>query len=396
MRHGCERAASGCGVTRLWLGGLSQRCHASGSPSLFHDRSAQLHAQGPSRIEPDRSPMVMRSMLNQMLEGPGRWVARVAWLVVLLLSACAAGRAVGAQDRVNAVYRRFIAKPAVRTARAVWCQRIQAESPPMAADGSERAQDEAEWASGRLSLKQADCAYVGDLYSELRFAAVHHILGRGAWLSCQRLAPVGAMRTALQLAIYVQCLQQVWGSPACRAVRRASGSFPISGPHAACGRLLRSSNWSQWGEPVTRGRSRSLFSGTGVMTMPSADPVMPVLRLPTAVTLTGTLLIGFDLGCCDYGMGYMWPSTFLRLDRSRRMSQGDVGSDLRFRRITLDRRASRILLGTHVLVRCTSLWIPATATGPYCRVRWIHGVNRGSPRASSSTLRGADNARPSN
>ena len=326
-------------------------------------------------------------MSHGVPHGRGRRADCVVRLLILFLAAFAAGRAIGAEEGVNLTYLRFVVAPALRAERVAWCRRIRAEWPPMARDDSEQAQDEAEWASGRLSLKQADCAYLGAFYRELRYAAVHHVLGRGAWLSCRRLAPVDDMHTALQVAVYLQCLQRVWGSPVCRSVRSASRALPMSGPHAACARLLGSNDWSQWGESAPRGKPRSLFSSATALRGRSVGTRTPIFALPTSATLSGSLLIGFDLGCCDYGMGYMWPTSVLRLDSPRRMSQSDWVAGLPVRRITLDRRAPEALLGKRVLVHCASLWFPATETGTYCRVQWIRSANRGRPRAASSAGR---------
>ena len=326
-------------------------------------------------------------MPHRVLHGRGRRADGVLRLLILLLVAFTTGRALGAQEGVNLAYRRLIVAPALRAARVAWCRRIRAEWPPMARDDSEHAQDEAEWASGQLSLKQADCAYLGAFYRELRYAAVHHVLGRGAWRSCRRLAPVDDMHTALQVAIYLQCLQRVWGSPVCRSVRSASRALPTSGPYAACARLLGSNDWSQWGESAPRGTPRSLFASAAALRRRSVGARSPIFALPTSATLSGWLLTGFSLGCCDFGMGYNWPTSFLRLDAPRRMSQSGWVVDLPVRRIRLDRRAPKALLGKRVLVHCASLWFPATETGIYCRVQWIRSANRGSARAASSVSR---------
>lgn len=329
----------------------------------------------------------MNVMPHRVLHGRGRRADGVLRLLILLLVAFTTGRALGAQEGVNLAYRRLIVAPALRAARVAWCRRIRAEWPPMARDDSEHAQDEAEWASGQLSLKQADCAYLGAFYRELRYAAVHHVLGRGAWRSCRRLAPVDDMHTALQVAIYLQCLQRVWGSPVCRSVRSASRALPTSGPYAACARLLGSNDWSQWGESAPRGTPRSLFASAAALRRRSVGARSPIFALPTSATLSGWLLTGFSLGCCDFGMGYNWPTSFLRLDAPRRMSQSGWVVDLPVRRIRLDRRAPKALLGKRVLVHCASLWFPATETGIYCRVQWIRSANRGSARAASSVSR---------
>ena len=67
----------------------------------------------------------------------------------------------------------------------------------------------------RLHAKRIDCRYMGALYAELRYGMQHDALRAGAWQSCLRFAPIQHMKTALDLAVHVQCVHVIRGTASC-------------------------------------------------------------------------------------------------------------------------------------------------------------------------------------
>ena len=71
----------------------------------------------------------------------------------------------------------------------------------------------------RLHAKRIDCRYMGALYAELRYGMQHDALRAGAWQSCLRFAPIQHMKTALDLAVHVQCVHVIRGTASCQSAR---------------------------------------------------------------------------------------------------------------------------------------------------------------------------------
>ena len=273
--------------------------------------------------------------------------------VVLWVSVCSTAYAAHSVPVSNPVYVRYIVAPAYRTARAMECRSLAGQSVPV--DGSsEGTTERSEWSGMKLLTRQLDCRYLAAFYAELQYAVRHHVLGVGAWHSCLRVAPAQKLKTAVGLAVYVQCLRMVRGTRACRAVRQDPEPFERTGLAAACAKLIRTNDWSQSGEPEWHGTPRSLFAAGSSAPRP-AHRTHPVLHLPARVTLQGTIRTGSFLNCCLFGMGYVMPFSYLHLHRPQPVSDWWLGkTDIQD--IQLAGTAGSAHAGQPVTVSCRQLF----------------------------------------
>jgi hypothetical protein len=290
------------------------------------------------------------------------WWRRFA---ALSITACAFTGARPCRAGMPAVYVRDIAAPSMRVARSSWCGAIRSKSIPVDRS-TEASTEKSEWAGMKLLTEQLDCRYMGAFFAELGYAARHHVLSEGAWQICLRLAPVHKLKTALDLAVYMQCLHVVRGTETCQAVRM--NVDPNSGTSAACAQLLRGNDWSQWGEPESRGNPASLFRGdhTPTSVLPRASE--RILHLPTTVALAGEIRTGFSLNCCLFGVGFMMPFSYLHLSRAVTVSDWVLGT-IPIRDIELDKDVAGVLVEKPVRVTCKSLHSGETthyALSVYC------------------------------
>ena len=281
-------------------------------------------------------------------------------------------------DGMQSVYLRYIAAPTLRAARSAWCAALRGRSIPVdRATATTTANSE--WAGMTLLTKQLDCRYMGALYVELRYAMQHHVLGAGAWQSCLRLAPVHHLKTALDLAVYVQCLRVIRGTALCQTMRTGAGSPAGARSGAACMQLLRTNDWAQWGEPESRGTAASLFRGTEPPQAHSRALGGRSVHLPTRITLGGKIRTGFFLNCCLFGMGFVMPYSYLHLAHAATVSGSFLGTE-RIRDIELDRAVTGSQADSPVNVTCRSLG--AGITGHYARNVYCSGTQI-SPMTSS-------------
>ena len=273
-------------------------------------------------------------------------------------------------ERMQSVYLRYIAAPTLRAARSVWCAALRGKSIPVDRN-TETTTENSEWAGMKLLSKQLDCRYMGALYAELRYAMRHRVLGGDAWRSCLRIAPVHHLKTALDLAVYVQCLQVIRGTALCQTTRMGAGSTSGARSGAACMQLLRTYDWAQWGEPESRGTAVSLFRGIEPPEAYSRAHGGPLVRLPTRITLVGEIRTGFWLNCCLFGMGFVMPYSYLHLAHAVTISGSLLGT-ARIQDIQLDRRVTGPQVDRPVNVTCRRL--RSGLTGHYARNVYCSGT----------------------
>jgi hypothetical protein len=306
---------------------------------------------------------------------------RWGWLLAALPLAAGASTAAPPRAAVMpSVYVHSVAAPTLRAARRTSCGEIRSESIPVDRS-TEETTEKSQWAGMRLLTKQMDCRFLGAFYVELRYAAVHHVLGEGAWRSCVRRAPVGHLTTALELGIYLQCLRMIEGAKACQTARKDPRPYFVSGNAAACANVLRRNDWSQWGEPEWSGKPLSLFHEQQPQAAAPSPRGTRVPHLPTRVTLRGRIRTGFFLNCCLFGMGFMMPFAYLHLPHAVTVSDQFLGT-VAVRDIELDRDVARGLVDKPTEVSCGSLQSGVTghyALSTYCWDTRIHGVSS-SPR----------------
>lgn len=306
---------------------------------------------------------------------------RWGWFLAVL--PLAAGTATAAPPRVavmKSVYVQYIATPTLRSARRTSCAEIRSQSIPVDRS-TEETTEKSEWAGMRLLTKQMDCRFLSAFYAELRYAAVNHVLGEGAWQSCVRLAPVGHLTTALELGIYLQCLRMIEGAKACQTARKDPRAYSVSGNATACANVLRRNDWSQWGEPEWSGTPLSLFHGQKARSAASFPRGTRMLPLPAHVTLPGRIRTGFFLNCCLFGMGFVMPFDYLHLLQAVTVSDQFLGT-VAVRDIQMDRQAAAGLVDKPMEVSCRSLRSGVTghyALSTYCWGTRIHRVSSSSP-----------------
>lgn len=303
-------------------------------------------------------------------------MTRWGWLLAFL--PLAAGASMVAPPRaavMQSVYGHDIAAPPLRAARRASCEELRGQSIPVDRS-TEETTERSEWAGMRLLTRQMDCRFLGALYAELRYAAVNRVLGEGAWRSCLRVAPVGHLTTAPELGIYLQCLRLIAGTEACQTAKKDPGPYSVSGHAAACAQVLRRNDWSQWGEPEWSGTPSSLFQGRQQQAPAPSPRGMPLLRLPTPVTLRGRIRTGFFLNCCLFGMGFIMPFTYLHLPHAVTVADPLLGT-VAVRDIELDHDVTGGLVDKPTEVSCGSLQSGVTshyALSTYCRGTQIHRV----------------------
>lgn len=306
---------------------------------------------------------------------------RWGWFPAVL--SLAAGAPTAAPPRAAAmqsVYVNYIAAPSLRSARRTSCGEIRSQSIPVERS-TEETTEKSEWAGMRLLTKQMDCRYLGAFYVELRYAAVHHALGEGAWRSCVRLAPVGHLTTALELGIYLQCLRMIEGAKACQTARKDPRPYSVSANATACANVLRRNDWSQWGEPEWSGTPLSLFHGQQTQAAAPSPGGTWALHLPTRVTLRGKIRTGFFLNCCLFGMGFIMPFAYLHLPHAVTVSDPLLVA-VAVRDIELDRDVAGGLVDKPAKLTCGSLQSGVTghyALSTFCRGTRIHLLSS-SPR----------------
>jgi hypothetical protein len=279
---------------------------------------------------------------------------------------------------MHPVYLRYITAPPMRAARSSWCAALRGKSMPIDRKTTTTTTN-TQWAGMRLLTKQLDCRYMGALYAELRYAMQHGALRAGAWLACLRFAPVHQMKTAVELAVYVQCLQVIRGTPSCQTARIGAVSPSGARTGAACVQLLRTHDWSQWGEPELRGTAVSLFRGTEPPEAHARAHGRRLVHLPTRMTLRGKIRTGFSLNCCLFGMGFMMPYSYVHLTQAITVSNPLLGS-VKLQDIELDRDVTGSQVDRPVSVACRRL--AAGITGHYARNVYCWGTQL-SPSTSS-------------
>lgn len=306
---------------------------------------------------------------------------RWGWFLAVLPLAAAASTVGPARAAVTqSVYVHYIAAPRLRAARRTSCGAIRSESIPVDRS-TEESTERSEWAGMRLLTQQMDCRFLGAFYAELRYAAVHHVLGEGAWRSCVRLAPVGHLTSALELGVYLQCLRLIEGANACRTARKDPRPYSVPGDAAACAKVLRRNDWSQWGEPERRDTPLSLFRGRQRQAAAPFPRDTRVLNLPDRVILRGRIHTGFFLNCCLFGMGFVIPFAYLHLPQAVTVSDQSLGT-VAVRDIELDRDVAGGVVDKPTEVSCGSLQSGISghyALSTYCRDTRIHQVSS-SPR----------------
>ena len=281
---------------------------------------------------------------------------RWGWFLAVPLAAGASAAAPPRAAVMPSVYLYYIAPPTLRATRRTSCGEIRSQSIPVDRR-TEEITEKSQWAGMRLLTKQMDCRFPGAFYAELRYAAVRHGLGEGAWRSCVRLAPMGHLATAVALRIYLQCLRMIEGAKACQTARNEPRPCSVSGNATACANVLRRNDWAQWGELKWSDTPLSLFHGQQPQTSAPSPRGTRVLHLPTRVTLRGRIRTGFFLNCCLFGMG------------------SDKGSD-RAENAAVDRQCIAASGGTgaRLLLPCTQVALasPADHRIP-ARDRSVHG-----------------------
>ncbi|MGH9642467.1 MAG: hypothetical protein ACRD3Q_08570 [Terriglobales bacterium] len=274
-----------------------------------------------------------------------------AFVLLLALTASASPSTAVMQS----VYFRYIAAPAMRATRSTSCQAIRDRSIPVDRS-TDKSTEQSEWAGMELLTEQRDCQYMDAFYAELDYAARNRVLGEGAWQSCLQLAPVHELKTALDLAIYMQCLHVARNVDVCQAAVMNANPYPVTGAGAGCAQLLGANNWSQWGLDAGNAEQRtdSLFvdSNSRAGQLPSGD--QSTLQLPTGVTLAGEVRTGFFFNCCLFGMGYNMPYSYLHLPQAVTVSDDFLGT-IPVRDIQLDQDVTGSLVDKSVRVACESL-----------------------------------------
>lgn len=301
---------------------------------------------------------------------------RWGWFLAVPLAAGASAAAPPRAAVMPSVYLYYIAAPTLRATRRTSCGEIRSQS--ISVDRrTEETTEKSEWAGMRLLTKQMDCRFLGAFYAELRYAAVRHGLGEGAWRSCVRLAPVGHLTTAVALGIYLQCLRMIEGAKACQTARKESRPYSVSGNATACANVLRRNDWAQWGELKWSGTPLSLFHGQQPQTSAPSPRGTRVLHLPTRVKLRGRIRTGFFLNCCLFGMGFVMPFAYLHLPHAVSVSDPFLGT-VAARDIELDRDVAGGLVNKPTEISCGSLQSGVTghyALSTYCRGTRIHRVS---------------------
>lgn len=316
-------------------------------------------------------------------------MTRWGWLLAVLpLAAGASTVALPRTAVMQSVYGHDIAAPPLRAARRASCREIRGQSIPVDRS-TEETTEKSEWAGMRLLTRQMDCQFLGAFYAELRYAAVNHVLGEGAWRSCLRAAPVGHLTTAPELGIYLQCLRLIEGTEACQNAKNDRRPYSVSDNAAACAQMLRRNDWSQWGEPGWSGTPSSLFQGRQREAPAPSPRGTRVLHLPTPVTLRGRIRTGFFLNCCLFGRGFMMPFAYLHLLHAVIVADSFLGT-VAARDIELDHDVAGGLIDKPTDVSCGSLQSGVTshyALSTYCRGTQIHPVPPSADRRQSRSAR---------
>jgi hypothetical protein len=224
-----------------------------------------------------------------------------------------------------------------------------------------------------LRTQQMDCRDIRAFYAELRFAARQHVIGEGAWQSCLQYAPVHRLKSALDLAIYMQCLHTIQGAPVCQAARMDANWYSATGPEAVCAQLIRTRDWSQWGSNVGgyTGRTLSLFFEPRAPVVALPPGGQPAVNLPAQMNLAGRIRIGFFFNCCTFGEGYLMPFGYLHLPHTITVSdEGGIGT-VAVQDIQLDQDVAAALVNKPVNVACT---LDAGITAHYALGVYCHGT----------------------
>lgn len=283
-----------------------------------------------------------------------RWLG----LAVLLLAARASTGAEPRAAMVESVYEHHISAPPLRAARIASCGEIRRQSIHLVRSAGETTEN-SQQRGMQLLTKRLDCRFLSTFYAELRYASMNHVLGEGAWRSCLHFAPVGKLTTAMEVAIYIQCLRLVRNTTACRTVRAASTPYATSGYGSLCAKLLASQDWSQWGLSGQRSKPESLFRPLRREAIRTSGRLR-ILHLPTGATLRGVIRTGFFFNCCTFGMGYSMPFSYLHLAHTLTVS-GDAVGTASVRDVQLDRDVGGSLIDRPVVVSCKSVRAGETA-----------------------------------